>query len=431
MNKIYKIFEYRKKGYSWFEIFKKCIRIISERSFEVFNQITTYFTSSNFIRLEFKRVKYNYQKLEKQRIVILETGVLGDVLLVGDVFKTVTEFCKKKQIELIFVCSFLTKKILTDFYGLEGIDFACYENRNKYKYLELRRILKNVNRKLNSHLLMRDSNPYAIFLSQYINAKEKYFFSYDLHSRCPDEKKIINKVFTESRNFSQSSFIPDIWKELVKKIGLLDYETKIGRIELSNDICKEYKTPDKYFLIMCESSDLKRCLELSKFKSVINHIKLNYSDYEIIVCMTGKLKKYCSSVKTICELEKVKCLIGSTTFEEFVKLVKKTSLLISCDSGQVHLAAALGVPSVTFSAYWNGPHFFPYKFDVVRDDECIPENVYPRFRRECQYCGEGTTLGYFKECRKQTDQGKCFLCLSDVEIEDVLNVVDKKMCKEI
>ena len=108
MNKIYKIFEYRKKGYSWFEIFKKCIRIISERSFEVFNQITTYFTSSSFIRLEFKRVKYNYQKLEKQRIVILETGVLGDVLLVGDVFKTVTEFCKKKQIELIFVCSFLT-----------------------------------------------------------------------------------------------------------------------------------------------------------------------------------------------------------------------------------------------------------------------------------------------------------------------------------
>jgi ADP-heptose:LPS heptosyltransferase len=76
-------------------------------------------------------------------------------------------------------------------------------------------------------------------------------------------------------------------------------------------------------------------------------------------------------------------LAGKTTLIDLAELIRAAKLLIGNESGAVHLAAAVGTPSVSIVGGGHYGRFIPY--DIAADDECVAP-IPVIHRMECYGC---------------------------------------------
>ena len=102
-------------------------------------------------------------------------------------------------------------------------------------------------------------------------------------------------------------------------------------------------------------------------------------------------------------------LTGQTGLKALAAVIKGSSLLVSNDSANIHIAAALGIPVVAiFGPTTTELGFYPYgKKHVVIEKKLA-----------CRPCGRH---GGFR-CRLRTHQ-----CMVDIKVEEVLKEVSKKL----
>ncbi len=105
--------------------------------------------------------------------------------------------------------------------------------------------------------------------------------------------------------------------------------------------------------------------------------------YDMKIVFTGGITDY-SIIQTITSLMKVRAMnfAGKTTLTELAALYEKAALVISTDTGPMHLAAAMGTPVVALfgpTASWRtGPYGSGNK--VIRIDMACS----PCFKRRCE-----------------------------------------------
>lgn len=160
-------------------------------------------------------------------------------------------------------------------------------------------------------------------------------------------------------------------KEFFEKIIERKIIIKKPAINLT-DIESGIKLPDKYIVIFPGAADEKRrwkslgFLEISEF--IIDHFKTP-------VVITGSAKE-AETAKMIVEnlnSDKIFNLASKTSLTQLAKIIADSRLLISNDSGAVHIAAAVNKPFICIS---NGNHFgrfTPYPEKVF--NKC--EYLYP------------------------------------------------------
>ncbi len=101
-------------------------------------------------------------------------------------------------------------------------------------------------------------------------------------------------------------------------------------------------------------------------------------------------------------------LAGKTSIAELVAVLKRCSLLIGIDSAAVHIAAAVGIPTVTIF----GPS--------------SPVNWAPRGKQHCVIYKDLPCV----PCRKKgCDNSEVSQCLDELSVEEVAPVIDKRLLK--
>ncbi|MGB0681061.1 MAG: glycosyltransferase family 9 protein [Magnetovibrionaceae bacterium] len=107
-------------------------------------------------------------------------------------------------------------------------------------------------------------------------------------------------------------------------------------------------------------------------------------------------------------------LIGQTSLDQVLDLMKQAALVISNDSGPAHLSIALGVPTVVIVGGGHFGSFFPY-----------PDGVAPKTARfvyqemECYHC--------FWRCHKRDTKFEVFACIEAVGQDQVWSAIDALM----
>ena len=112
-----------------------------------------------------------------------------------------------------------------------------------------------------------------------------------------------------------------------------------------------------------------------KMKEVILSLAQRYPKGKILIFGGGRREKELTA--TLPALENVECVIGRFSFEEELMLIAHLSLMIAMDSGNAHLAAMYGVPTLTL---WGVTHpyagFAPYgqpsDYTLMADREQYP-----------------------------------------------------------
>mgnify|MGYP002623884978 CR=1 FL=1 len=370
--------------------------------------------------------KFLANALPENKTIIVETGVLGDCMLVVDAFRELNDYCKKNDGELFIICSHAMANIFKNYAHIDAA-YICFKNRNNLTRTEIKSIKKSCRNIKFKCLLRRDGHPSALKLSSFIIAQKSLYYSYDVSTRSIFEQKVLPQVYTDIKLIKQDVFIPSVWKELLHDVGFTDYKTKLGKISVPQ---ADFDLPkSKYILICPEASNRTRTVDIEKIQAVIHHIRRKYS-IEIVISSDCRDKNYKEELSALTNKYKITSYLGNTSLEEFIYLVSKATLLISCDSGQVHLAANSSVPCICLTGYWDLPYFVPYHFDQISNEDILPIILYPKKIPACAYCGPRGSFAESKECSDRIVKGLSVKCNFDIDNEDIFNAIDSVLEKK-
>jgi len=143
---------------------------------------------------------------------------------------------------------------------------------------------------------------------------------------------------------------------------------------------------------------------IRNYIKLINHMG---SRYKVSVVITGSIGER-DRISEIAKRSKIDVhnLAGKTSLGELAAILKKCSLLIGIDSAPVHIAAAVGTPTVTIFGPSSPINWAPqgkHHCVIYKDLPCVP-------------------------CRqKGCNNSEVSRCLDELSVEEVIPVVDTKV----
>jgi ADP-heptose:LPS heptosyltransferase len=146
------------------------------------------------------------------------------------------------------------------------------------------------------------------------------------------------------------------------------------------------------------------------FLAVIEHLKGNY-DF-IIACAPNDIDE---NQEYLCLADADNISFDNSTFKDLAPKLKQAALVISVDTATMHLAVALGTPTVCMASAAYVNEITPYASEIT------PKNV--RFvyqSMECEGC-----LG---NCHLPPEGGR-FPCITRIELQRILTNIDELLVR--
>jgi len=136
-------------------------------------------------------------------------------------------------------------------------------------------------------------------------------------------------------------------------IGVLEDSQKVDKV---NHMLKKEK---KYIAFQVGAADIYKMWSIERFLELAELIVKNY-DFDIII--TGVEKEFILGEKIAQKLQsRVLNLCGKTTIDELPYLLKRCEMLITNDTGTMHLAVALKVPTISLFSPTDSRGIGPYQ----------------------------------------------------------------------
>ena len=278
----------------------------------------------------------NKQKVEN--ICVLRTSSLGDIChMLPFIFTIRKEYPNAK-------ISWVIGKNEADFLGnINGIQFIVFDRNNTLKsYFSIYKKLKKI--KFDVMFIMQVSLR-ANIISLLIESKIK--IGYDLN-RSSDLHSIFSNRKIQS---SKHSHVVDVFLSFLNVLSIeksnfiykWDIEERITKKELFK---KFFGLQDKYFVLSPCSRSANRNWLVDRYAAVADYININFGIQCVLSSSSNSFEE--EFVKDIVSSMKSKPLnlSGRTNLHELYSLVKNSELLISPDSGPIHIATCAGKPVI-------------------------------------------------------------------------------------
>ncbi len=288
---------------------------------------------------------------QPQSIVILRLGALGDVCLTIPLINLLRRHLPQTKIYWI-----ISRGMVGLISGLEGVEFIVVEKPHRLKdYLEFRKLM------INYHFdvaLLPQATLRTNLLIPLIPAKLKY--GYDkLHSR--DLQRIfVNRIVPAKAEHLLDSFL-----RFAEPFGILD-KTVEWNIPLDHDEIKfaQQKLPSfdgKWLAICAATSKEERNWFVERYVEVIEKVSQQYAVKVVLVGGPSELEKWMGEqIASQCSVDCLN-LIAGTNLKQLVAVLQRSDLLLSPDTGPLHIAQAVGTPVVGLYAVApaekTGPYF--------------------------------------------------------------------------
>ena len=347
----------------------------------------------------------------KKKCLIFFTVGIGDSLMVTPAMKSLIPFKEDYEFEALVMSSPI-KNILTGNKLFNKVHFINFLNAGSMK--SFGKILKLRKEKYDKSILVFPSNHFKYQIVHYLlGAKQRYSFEYK-------ERTFPNLYFLSQNRIMEDRELHAVENNyklfefaLNKKLDrdakmqiILDDET----LTFADKFITENGLKDKTIIGIHAGSDV--------FKNMINK-RWSYEKY-------GKLakkfptEKYSILIfggKSEYELnDKIKdispentTVVKGTNFLQSCSLINKCKCFISGDTGLMHTAAALQVPSINIFGPTNSIYTEPYKAEhvvVKKDYDCVSCYEYSRISLIC-------------------DQKDKYKCLVNITVDEVYEQITK------
>ncbi len=227
------------------------------------------------------------------------------------------------------------------------------------------------------------------------------------------------------------------YRNLLLEMGIEDYRSKIGRIEAGEIEDREVREAcgklGEFCVIVPGSKEDARRWEIGKFAEVIRLIDEEMGLGVVLAGSKGEagigeeLELACKGRKKLVNL------IGKTGLSDLAAVIAGSRFVFGNDTGTIHIAAALGVPSLYVMGYKDVGKCQPYELDETVCSDRIPEGIWSGEKPLCAGCrinseqgGRNKIKWPDERCRRSVCAGGPFYCLSAIEAEQVKRKLRRK-----
>ncbi|WP_108064196.1 glycosyltransferase family 9 protein [Poseidonibacter lekithochrous] len=288
------------------------------------------------------------------KVLVVSNTALGDTILSTPAIKTLRKSFPNIYIELL-----VNKPIYKLFNGYEYVDKVSIFDKSLKGLINYSNYLKKQN--FDTIFFLHSNGPQDLFLA--------------LYSKVPNILKAINFPSKVSKEFSK--FILNI-PDYKNKKHIIEHRLDLIKVFEPKIIDKEMNIPNRFALgrpnnkkvniaIQLAAADTYKMWPVTNFSELIKKINQKLND-NIQFTFFGIEEEYHLSQEVIESLsENISCinLCGKTSIEELPNRLNESDLLITNDTGTLHLSVALKIPSISLFSPTDSKIFGPYQnFDI-------------------------------------------------------------------
>ncbi len=194
--------------------------------------------------------------------------------------------------------------------------------------------------------------------------------------------------------------------EFVRALGALNFRSSVGRLNWSRPGTAFFHSDKPYVVLSPGASWFPKAWPVEKFAQLAQELYLK-QNVRIVLCGAPADYALCERVVRATKIP-IDNLAGQTSLIQLLEVIAGASLVISNDSGNIHLAAALRRPSVCIVGGGHASRFLPYI--VENEQDCVLPRVavHPM---ECFGCGW--------QCKYPINAGAPVPCVANIELSAV------------
>lgn len=167
--------------------------------------------------------------------------------------------------------------------------------------------------------------------------------------------------------------------------------------------------PQTYYVIAPGAGDKKRAWGVDQFAKYIHELETHTP---VVLCGSAAEKTISDKLCTLAPHHHIIDLTGKTTLTDLVYIISKAAHVLGNESGAIHMAAALGVPSTAILGGGHFGRFLPYDIGAPLPSYA-PKAVYTempcyRCNWQCTFLRKGMTT---------------WPCISNVSVSQVLDAL--------
>lgn len=320
-----------------------------------------------------------------KKILIIRLGAIGDVIHTSNVYRSIKKAYPDSEIHYLTTIDktlIENDKALTKIWDIKPKEFKVL---SKY-YNDYAKQLKNENFDIVINLQPSIKTRLLVLLAG-IKKTYNYHKNNKIHA-------VKNYWQTAKRAFADIEELPDLEITLSDKV-----------CEKMSNIIKDCKRP--FIILNCGHVFARRqgrTYPITKWIELGNKIQ---EKYDGTIFITG-VKEDAEILKPLNTIKNSVSFVDKLTLEENSALIKLSDLLISGDSGPLHIATALGTNVIGLFGSMPISRTGPYGFNhctIVSKKSCVPCN-----RRKCRY------LDFPKELYSP--------CMCEISVNEILDKVN-------
>jgi ADP-heptose:LPS heptosyltransferase len=316
-------------------------------------------------------IKLKKNEILPNTLLIIRLDVIGDYILFRNFLKTVHN-SEKYRNHRITLCGNILWKEIAETFDKEVVDSFIWIDRRKfsknilYKHKILVEIYTEgfetaVDTTYSREILFGDS------IIRASNAKLRIgsIGALDKHAKWK-RNLLTDKYYTKLVNTTnKNSFEFYRNKEFFEK--LLSENISLSKPSFNFISPKAViQSPNEYVILFLGASDRIKIWNIENFTEVGLFILQNY-DFDIVLPVSSKEKTIADILESRINSKRVTNLSGKLSLVELIKIVSKAKIVISNETGVVHISAATGVPFICVSNGVFFGRFHPYPKEIFKD----------------------------------------------------------------
>ncbi len=155
-------------------------------------------------------------------------------------------------------------------------------------------------------------------------------------------------IYTHMMFFNPRMPISEVYIQIARLFGFVEQKLNLFPIYKNISVDQNFVPKAKYIIINPNASDLRieRRWAAGNFATLIDLILNKYPQHEIVLVGAPSEKEYTQTVLKSITSQRVKNMAGKTSMDELIALIKSAQLVVTNDTGPMHISFACNTPSV-------------------------------------------------------------------------------------
>jgi ADP-heptose:LPS heptosyltransferase len=243
-------------------------------------------------------------------------------------------------------------------------------------------------------------------------AVHKIGFTGDLNNMTSWQKKISDKWYSKLITAKDDPLM-ELQRnaEFTRGLGLRNFTAGMPSLPSIADLPESLMIEQPYFIIFPGASFPGKLWPVERFGELV--LKLSALDNGLaVLCGSWKELGLCDQVIAVSGMKALN-MAGKASLPELVEMIRGAKYLVGNDTSAVHIAAAVGTPSVCILGGGHFGRFLPYEIETDKQVSPIPVT----HRMDCFNCNWQCTLPHRK--------GDAVPCISKIQVNQVFEAIEK------